>query len=242
MERLHSADLEEILEYVTGLYDLTDVVCLRQRLLTTLTQLIPADRVSVIESNPRLQKGSGESAPSGAFDGDLAIAYGQYVRQSPMLKAYRRGDGPAVKYSDFISQRQLHRLGLYNEYMKKLDSEYRIAKGLPGRPGWVTTVQLDRSVRDFTERDRLILNVLRPHLNQSYRNAMLVTEGRVKLTQIQDGVDLLDRGLVMITSAGAVQWMSALARRWFASYCWSGHVHEDRLPESVLRWLRWNTG
>src|SRR5215467_2983002 len=98
LERLQSADLKEILEYVTGLYDLTDVVCLRQRLLTTLTQLIPADRVSVIETNPRLQKGSGESAPSGAFDGDLAIAYGRYVRQSPMLKAYRRGDGPAVKY------------------------------------------------------------------------------------------------------------------------------------------------
>jgi DNA-binding CsgD family transcriptional regulator len=241
VERLQSADLERILDYVTGLYDLTDVACLRQRLLTTLTQLVPADRVSLIESNPKLKKGSGESTPFGAFDGELAVAYGQYLHQSPMLKAYRRGDGSAVKYSDFISQRQLHRLGLYNEYMKKLSSEYRIAKGLPGRPGWFTTVQLDRSVRDFTERDRLILNVLRPHLNQSYRNATLVTEGRLKLSQIQDGIDLLDRGLVLLTSAGEIQWMSALARRWFASYCWSGHVHEDRLPDSVVQWLKWHT-
>jgi DNA-binding CsgD family transcriptional regulator len=124
---------------------------------------------------------------------------------------------------------------------KKLDSEYRIAKGFPGRPGWITTVQLDRSVRDFSRRDRLILDVLRPDLDQSYRNATLVTEGHVKLTQIQDGIDLLDRGLVLLKSAGAVQWMSALARRWFASYCWSGHVHEDELPEVVVQWLGWHT-
>lgn len=68
-----------------------------------------------------------------------------------------------------------------------------------------------------------------------------MTEGRVKLTQIQDGIDLLDRGLVLLTTAGGIQWMSALARRWFASYCWSGHVHEDRLPEAVVQWLRWRT-
>ena len=74
---------------------------------------------------------------------------------------------PVARSVNFLTQRQLHRLGLYNEYLRSLGAEYRLAKGLPGRAGWVTSVQLDRRIRDFSERDRLVLNVLRPHLNQS---------------------------------------------------------------------------
>jgi DNA-binding CsgD family transcriptional regulator len=240
MECLRRTDLRRITEFLKDLYALADLAGFRQCLLANLPTVVPADRVSLIESNPRLRQGSGESAPAGAFDGDLARAYGQYVSQSPLLKAYRRGEGSAVKYSDFATQRQLHRLGLYNEYLRKLDAEYRIAKGLPGRAGWMTTIQLDRSIRDFTERDRLILNVLRPHLNQSYRNAAAVSAANVKLAQIEDSVELLARGLVLLTPNGAVQWMSPLARRWFARYFWPGDGHDGSLPDPVARWLRWH--
>jgi hypothetical protein len=94
--------------------------------------------------------------------------YAQYVRQSPMLKSYKRGGGSAVKVSDFVTQRQFHRLGLYNEYLRPLGAKYRMAKGLPGRPGWLTTVQLDRRLRDFSERDRLVLNLLRSTGRNAY--------------------------------------------------------------------------
>jgi hypothetical protein len=163
MERLRVADLHRITTFLTNLYALADIGTFRRRLLTTLPALVPADRVSVIESNPQLRQAAGES--TGAFNGELQRVYGQYIPQSPFIQAYKRGQGSAVRLSDFLTQRQLHRLGLYNEYLRKIGAEYRIAKGLPGRSGWVTSVQLDRSALDFSERDRLVLNILRPHLN-----------------------------------------------------------------------------
>jgi hypothetical protein len=76
----------------------------------------------------------------------------------------------------------LHRTASSARAVQRISSknraEYRIAKGLPGRSGWVTSVQLDRSALDFSERDRLVLNILRPHLNQGYRNAIAVTASR----------------------------------------------------------------
>src|SRR5215467_425537 len=147
MERLRAADLGKVNAFLTELYDLADVTAFRERLLHTLTAIVPADRISVIESNPRLRQASGESWPTGAFDGDLRLSYGQFIPQSPFIKAYSRGGGSAVKLSDFLTQRQLQRLGLYSEYLRKVGAEYRIAKGLPGRSGWVTSVQLDRSAR-----------------------------------------------------------------------------------------------
>jgi hypothetical protein len=144
MERLRVADLHRITTFLTNLYDLADIGRFRRRLLTTLPALVPADRVSVIESNPQLRQAAGDSLPSGAFNGELQRVYGQYIPQSPFIQAYKCGQGSAVKLSDFLTQRQLHRLGLYNEYPRKIRAEYRIAKGLPGRSGWVTSVQLDR--------------------------------------------------------------------------------------------------
>src|SRR5262249_60536732 len=38
----------------------------------------------------------------------------------------------------------------------------------------VLGLTLTRRVRDFTERDRLVLNLLQPHLRQAYKNAELL--------------------------------------------------------------------
>jgi DNA-binding CsgD family transcriptional regulator len=242
VERLRRSDLERINSCLRELYEFADLGAFRARVLTALAVVVPADRVTIIESNVRLKQVAGESHPSGAFDGDLARAYGQYFRQSPLIQAYRRGDGSAVKYSDFLTQRQLRRLGLYNEYLRKLGAEYRMAKGLPGRSGWVTSLQLDRSVKDFSERDRLILNVLRPHLNQSYENAVAVSASRTQVEQIGEGVEALDQALVVLTPEGMIRWMSSRARQWLAAYFDAPRGCQDALPDPLAGWLRTHTG
>ena len=101
MERLRVADVHRITAFLTDLYELADINGFRRCLLSTLPVLVPADRVSVIESNPRLRQAAGESLPCGAFEGDLQRTYGQYIPQSPFIQAYERGKGSAVKLSDF---------------------------------------------------------------------------------------------------------------------------------------------
>jgi DNA-binding CsgD family transcriptional regulator len=238
VERLRLKDFESINAFLGELYEFADVSTFRRRLLITVPGVVAAARASLIEFNGRLKQLSGESAPAGAFDGDLARLHRQYLPQSPLLEAYARGAGSAVTYSDFMTQRQLHRLAFYRDYLRRLDIEYLMAKGLPGQPGWITALMLDRKVRDFSERDRLVLNVLGPHLNRSYQNAIAVTASRDQLTQIEHAVDTLDRGLVLLAPAGTVQWMSSRARQWFAVYFGSENRRQGSLPDAVTRWLR----
>ena len=239
-ERLRLKDLERINAFLTELYALADLDGVRDQLLRAIPRLVPADRVSVFESNAGLKQMSGRSAPHGVFDGDLPKIYAAYIRQSPLLNAYERGEGSAVRYSDFLSTSKLHRLGLYNEYLRTLEVEYRMAKGLPGREGWVTSLLLDRKLRDFSERDRLVLNVLRPHLNQSYRNARAFAGLHEWLGALEDAVGALDRGLVILTADGTIRWASPRARRWLTDYFGPGRAPHDALPEPVARWLTWH--
>jgi DNA-binding CsgD family transcriptional regulator len=83
-----------------------------------------------------------------------------------------------VKIADFYSARQWHSTGMYCEYYRPLGGEHELQLCLPDAPG--RTAGPGRSVRlyfvrgsgpDFSERDRALLTLLRPHLRQAYLDA-----------------------------------------------------------------------
>ena len=74
--------------------------------------------------------------------------------------------GRATRFSDLISLRAFRRLDLHGEVCQPLDVDYVMKLFLPGSGGEWSAFVFDREGRDFTERDRLILDVLFPHLVQ----------------------------------------------------------------------------
>jgi DNA-binding CsgD family transcriptional regulator len=87
----------------------------------------------------------------------------------------RSGDlRSVVKISDFYSARQWHATGMYHDLYRLTGIEHYIQLCLPGGSG--RTSGSGRTVRlvlyrgpgpDFTERDRAMLTLLRPHLYQA---------------------------------------------------------------------------
>lgn len=80
------------------------------------------------------------------------------------------GDGSAKKISDFITSDDFHSRRLYRELFAELGMEHQMAIGLPAVLPRLTAIALNRNELgdDFDERDRLMLDTLRPHLAQSY--------------------------------------------------------------------------
>lgn len=239
MERLRGADFRAALAFQQEIYELADVPELRRRLMRALPGVVPADQVMIMESDLARKRSTALTDEPSAIAPPLLEAYGRHVGDSPLLKAYARGKGSAVKYSDFLTQRQFHRTGLYNEFFRHLGVEYRIAKGLPGAPGLVTAIYLDRrrGARDFGERDRLLLNLLRPHLNQAYRNATAVDRMRREIALFEAGVEAVDGSLVLLTPDGEPPRMSPRARRWITKYFGPSRKGGTHLPEPLERWL-----
>lgn len=163
--------------------------------------------------------------------------YGRHAHESPLIRAYRRGRGSAVKCSDFLTRREFRATGLYNEFFRPRGIEFRIAKGLPGPAGLVTAVYLDRSARDFSERDRLLLNLLRPHFNQSYRNAAMVSALRDELALVEQGLTSDDSAIALLARDGRPRAITPLARRWLDEHFGAGSTLERGLPEPVRRWM-----
>jgi DNA-binding CsgD family transcriptional regulator len=94
-----------------------------------------------------------------------------------------------TKISDFYSARQWRSCGMYSDYVKLW--QHNLLLCLPAGPGRAVPT---RSVRlcfwrgsgpDFSERDRALLTLLRPHLDQAYRDIERRRGGSPRLTPRQ---------------------------------------------------------
>jgi DNA-binding CsgD family transcriptional regulator len=91
----------------------------------------------------------------------------------------RTGDlRSVVKISDLYSARQWHRTGMYSDIFRPQGYEHQLqlclpdSAGLNAGPGRTVRLHLFRGPGlDFTERDRAVLTLLRPHLHQAYLDA-----------------------------------------------------------------------
>src|SRR5712691_3144745 len=117
-------------------------------------------------------------------DGDRIFE--RHIPEHPLI-AYskaKRGHG-AVKISDLLSTTEFHRLGLYNEFFRLIGIEDQMVVSLPSPRPVVVGIALNRARRNFSGRDRLLLNVAYPHLLQAYRNIEALSRLKRELSLAQ---------------------------------------------------------
>jgi DNA-binding CsgD family transcriptional regulator len=237
MERLRQRDLRALLAFVEELYAIRDSRAFATHLTAALPTVVPAEVTAYNEINRQRRRIEVVMHPADAdFPGSMQI-FTQHMGEHPLFAAYQQGQGSAVKISDFLTRSQFRHTGLYNEFFRRMGVGYQMAKGLPAPPHLVRSVVLFRNQKDFSERDRLVLNLLRSHLNQAYQNAEAVTRMQRELELIKQGVEQLERGMIILTREGRVQVMSSRARQWVAEYFGRPSRPADCLPETLRRWL-----
>lgn len=238
MSHLRGSDLRLLLGFVRDIHTAGDLAALRRRLPVAIAAVIPAEIATYFEIDRRTRTRMTLTHPGDAVSAEAERAFGRSMHQSPLFRAYRRGRGSAVKISDFLTAGEFQRLTLYDEFFRAIGVDHQIAKGLPGRPGLVTGIGLFRRGRDFTEADRLMLNLLRPHLNEAYQTSRVLTEMREELDLLRHGVDQMDRAVIAVDAAGRVRFMTRRAGRWLAAYF--GRMRNGELPDALQRWIEYD--
>jgi hypothetical protein len=108
---------------------------------------------------------------------------------------------------------------------------------LPGypTPNPEAVIALNRSQRNFTERDRLILNLLCPHLFQAFGNAQRYHQLQQNVTQLQQSLDR--SGVICLDETGQVKLMTSQVATWLQSY-FPSHRNGNELPEKLHSWVK----
>jgi len=114
-----------------------------------------------------------------AFEAQDPVHWQHYWNCQPCSYPDRTGDLCSVlKIADFYSAQQWHSTGMYSDIYLRWGIEHELQLCLPGAGGQAAGP--GRTVRlyffrgpgpDFSERDRALLTLLRPHLYQAYVDA-----------------------------------------------------------------------
>jgi DNA-binding CsgD family transcriptional regulator len=162
-------------------------------LLAGLKELIPCHTVQIhqFDSQSReevLDQELSDYPETEWPDDDLSGAFWEHYWNSASC-CYPDVSGDLVtvtKGSDFYSDRELHASPMYVDYLGKYDREREMMLCLPSRPGRVLRLLFWRGPgSDFSDRDRALLTLLRPHLHTAYQSRRRQPTRSARLTPRQ---------------------------------------------------------
>lgn len=140
--------------------------------VSRLSSLVPADTVvSTLFDRATKTSWSTSNIPAMAVARNRDRSrWNDLLVQHPVVDYYgRSGDGRAVTLSDFITQQALHRLDLYDEFFRPFDFEYVLSIRVMLSVDRGFDLACSRRSTDFSERDRLVFNLLRHYLGPALR-------------------------------------------------------------------------
>jgi DNA-binding CsgD family transcriptional regulator len=154
------ADVVAVLDFLADVDDVADGEAYPAELLAALRALIPCDsaQYEAVDVDARRFL---DDQPS-EFD---ALYWA--VGPCPITEyRTRTGDLSAVRMSDVIGKARYHELPFYREYYLPVAFEHVLDLGLSHERTNLRSLILirERDVADFSDRDRAVLELLRPHL------------------------------------------------------------------------------
>jgi DNA-binding CsgD family transcriptional regulator len=171
---LSERDVKLALEVVYDAALLEDAETFPRELLRRIQRLIPTDAIvgyheAVIGRPCRVVEGV--EIPAEGIPPDIQEAGGRLGRQDPIRHGVGEHEHRALKLSDFLTRRERRKLEFYWEVWRPLGIDDSLRVWLPAPAGRARVVYLERGKRDYTDRERSMLELLRPTLIRVQRAA-----------------------------------------------------------------------
>jgi DNA-binding CsgD family transcriptional regulator len=209
---LARGDAERLLRFVGEAESLGGDEPFTSDLLVELGRLVEADAIWYIEHDC-VPKHLLEIARSGDEEEDYIEESCVLYLNTPIRRRRRRGNFGALKLSDFQTRGELHRTRFYEVVLRTCGYEHELEVDIPSPPSHWKTFYFDRTERAFSERDRLVLDLLQPHFARLWKAART----RRELAAARVGLDQAEahesRGVILLGARDEVEYASEPARR-----------------------------
>jgi DNA-binding CsgD family transcriptional regulator len=166
-------------------------------------------------------------------EGSGGDAYWRLRHQHPVC-GYRERTNDwtnARAVSDFVTLREFHRTEIWNELYRDADVNHWIDVGLRSNGSHTRMFLFTRGRGDFGERDRLVLDLLQPHLQQRHDRVQAAAEATDALASLGEHETDDPRHIVLCTGDGVIEFASPQSRRLLRRYLPGTN---GRIPEDVL--------
>jgi DNA-binding CsgD family transcriptional regulator len=248
METLSIEDMQKLNHSIQQLYTLHDLDAFGPNALSIVSRLVPSDFPVFHTTNMRTHQIVDTVLPGFPhLTLEMQRIKTRYLVEHPLFEHMSQALNGVCKISDFVTQSQLHRLeGIYQQFLRPLETEDQmtIFMANPQPSSWDKFGKADlilfgfafsRAQCNFTERDRSILNLLRPHLSQAYNNAQHYQQIQQECDRVQQSLNHL--GAIVLDGEGRVQSIAPQAIIWLETY-FIKPTSSTQLPDHLWSWVK----
>jgi DNA-binding CsgD family transcriptional regulator len=220
---LSRIDADRVLRFLADVEDGGGDQLFTSALLADVGRLIQADWIAYYEVDYVRRRNLFFVERPGDWDDDgveLSDEEWELTETHPICRRWwRDGRFSALRMSDVATRRDFRRTPLYAQFWKPWGVEYELKVRLPS-PAWRgKTLAFHRKAgRDFTVRDRLMLELLTPHLSRLWHAAAT----RRRLNRALAEFDRIDeqgsRGVIFFGPAGEIAFASPPVQRFLRDF------------------------
>ena len=239
MGKLSQIDYQKVLSCLRDIHSLTDSYLFPSRLLQAVSKVVKSKSIAFTEVDPVLGKSTGCFFPPEPFE-NVAEPFQRNIQDHPVIRyAERTRDGSAKAISDFLTPKQFRSTGLYREVFEPRGLVDQLSIGMVGSAGLMIGISFNRARRGFSQRDRDVLNELRPHVLQAYMNCRVrhAIESRNK-DRHANIIDQLPLGLICVTADGRIAWSTTAAQEMLRNHYPDAADSIHGLSDTVRYWLK----
>jgi DNA-binding CsgD family transcriptional regulator len=239
MERLPESELRSVLNALLAINVVGGIDSLPERIVSAVSSLIPSDRsfsLVLDPTTPCILSSAFQPERAGTAPGSQALL--GYVMSHPLyLHACETGELAPMRRSALITSEAYWAHCEQSGFAAGGETEFQLTLSLPADPTRHVWIELHRRQRDFSERDEVVLGLLRPHLIQALLQAQAVAELDARRGLLARAAAQLNVGLVTINPDATVRYLSPRARELLGRYFGASPGPGEYLPDPVAAWL-----
>jgi hypothetical protein len=204
-------------------------------LLEVLNELVPSESLAInIASVHTPYALSAVTLPENHATPEQLSLLGKFAHQSPFATYYLATmDSNWKMATDFMPLEDFHNTDLHRQALGPLGINHQMfgMLGVLGHTGYA--VALNRTHREFTERDREMLNVVHPHLVSSFFNAAAHTRSQSSVQEMRAAMEAAPGAYGYFNDQRQVAWMQSRAEEWLQEFFPTETKSAGNIPKSI---------
>lgn len=233
MKRLNHQDLQTLFSALSGLHADFNAKTLPQRTLEAIDKIIPGQAIffDAFDTESTYVFNSWTNRED-LYTAEGMEIFNRFAHQHPLIPDIIGSRiKSAIKITDYLSQTEYERLDLFNEYYRYAHLNRQMGLVLQIASDFTFACTVHRRGEDYTERDRLILTLLAPHLTSCIDNSLAFE--RLNSTTAVRSV-----GVIAVDLNGKIQFVNDFARELLERYFAGEKTADNSLPENLWNWTK----
>lgn len=235
METLSSSDIIALNNVISDLYSIREADNFHRRAMSVIKKLVAFDRSSYNKfgTNRSVEVLINRTETEQIGTDKLKDAFNAYINEHPFF-TFNLDESTLLEITDKCHFRKT---SLYNEYYRNLGIDSQIIYGLSSSGDNSEVYSLTRGPKSFSDKEKLLLALLKPHVVGAFRNACERTKfmGEVALLEKIAGEN--EKGVVLLSSDGKIRSVNRRARCWLREYFVISPFNPDELPYKLREWV-----